>query len=110
MYCAGLWRHWDVNKDLSKLETNEWTECPVGPLWVGVCLTIYFQLAPLKKYFRFKDDAEFCKEDITSRFERRAIDGDKKSTLLLSPQLFALMDTCVFALTRNGPQGRDDEE
>jgi hypothetical protein len=89
---------------------SSWNECAVGPLWVGVCFNVYFDLAPLRKFFSYKDDLEYTKEDIDRRFEQRAIDGDEGSQLLLSPQLFALLDTCVFAITRSGNQGKEDED
>ncbi len=81
----------------------------VGPIWVAVCLNLYFEIPPLKFFLSFgKDNVEYTREDITARFEQQALDHEK-STKILSPQLLALMDTCVYALTRTGPQSHADE-
>jgi hypothetical protein len=109
MYAAGAWRHWDVNCDLRKLETNPPDKCLVGPIWVVMCLNLYFEVPPLKFWLSFgKDNVEYTKDDVVDRFERTAVDNDK-STTILSPQLLAFMDSCVYALTRTGPQGHEDE-
>ena len=110
VYCTDRWRNWDTDCNLHELQSKQSDECIVGPLWVAVCLNIYFEAPLFKIWLSFgKNNLEYTEQDIRARFQV-TVQDDTESTKVVSPHMLALMDSCVFALTRSGSQGPEDEK